>query len=1279
MTSLNLPTIIIVSLSAMVQFAAAIMAIRLVRLTGKKLAWSLISLALVLMTFRRLMPLYRLMTVPTGISADLTNETVGLILSIAMLLGIALIAPLFHERIQTENSLRRMNRELHAISSCHQILTRAKDEQMLLNGICRIICAEAGYRMAWVGYAEHDADKTIRPVAWGGIEDGYLANARISWANTELGQGPSGIAIRTGKPACIQDFMRDPKASPWRQNALKRGYRSSIALPLKDDNATTFGIICIYSITPDAFTPAEIALLEKLTGDLAFGITALRARTQQKQAEELRSQMAAIMESSHDAIIGKTPDGMITHWNKGAERIYEYRADEIIGKPVTVLVPDEQRKQIHALLARIRHGETVVIHETERVRKDGSHTHVALTLSPIKDAAGNITGISAIARDFTEKKRFEEKLRQASIYNRSLIEASLDPLVTISLAGKITDVNRATEQVTGVGRSKLIDTDFSDYFTEPAKARAGYRQAFDQGSVTDYPLAIRHVDGHITHVLYNANVYHDEAGNVLGVFAAARDITERKKAEEQLRRSEHGLAEAQRIAHLGNWELDLVHGVLTWSDEIYRIFEIDPEKFGASYAAFLQRIHPDDREMVDLAYSESVKHKQPYDIVHRLLMDDGRVKYVNEKCETYYDQNGNPIRSTGTVHDITERHTAELELSHMSLRNRLILDAAGEGIYGLDIDGHCTFINPAALKLLGFEADEIIGHHCHPIFHHSLSNGSPYPITECPVQLAYKHGQTHRGKELYWRKDGTSFPVEFVSTPILEDGQLTGAVVMFNDVTERIRAEEELRRYKDHLEEEVQQRTADLVLARNAAEAANQAKSVFLANMSHELRTPLNAILGFSTMMYNDPTLPENLHQNINIINRSGEHLLTLINDVLDMSKIEAGRVQLEQAAFDLGGMIRDVADMMQIRAQEKGLRLLVDQSSRFPRYIVGDEARLRQVLINLLGNAVKFTQQGGVTLRLGTKKNKVSHLIMEIEDSGPGIPLEDQPRIFEPFVQLDEQGSHKGTGLGLSITRQFIEMMGGHLTLDSTPGKGSLFRVELPLDEVMDSEIIKPKQAETGRIIGLEPGQPEFRILIVEDQHDNQLLLTQLMETIGIRPKLAKNGAEAVRLFESWQPDLIWMDRRMPIMNGVDAMRRIRELPGGKQVKIIAVTASAFSEQRAEMLEAGMDDFVRKPYRSHEIYECMAKHLGIRFKYEQYKEAEQPTAELTADRFSALPGELLAELEEALERLDSDRIEQLIQQVACYDPTLQKTLTRLAENFDYPTILKALRPDSDR
>ena len=483
-----------------------------------------------------------------------------------------------------------------------------------------------------------------------------------------------------------------------------------------------------------------------------------------------------------------------------------------------------------------------------------------------------------------------------------------------------------------------------------------------------------------------------------------------------------------------------------------------------------------------------------------------------------------------------------------------------------------------------------------------------------------------------------------------------------------------LQRYKNQLEETVLQRTAELLQARDAAQAANKAKSAFLANMSHELRTPLNAILGFSSMMRRDPDVSASQRANLDIINRSGEHLLTLINDVLEVAKIEAGRMRLEIAPFDLGSMVRDVVDMMQIRAQEKGLQLLIDQASEFPRYIKGDEARLRQILVNLVSNAVKFTEHGGVTLRLGVKQNSREHLLIEVEDSGPGIAQEDQKRLFDPFVQLAESATQRGTGLGLTITRQFVQLMGGDISVESTMGKGSLFRVNLPLELASTADIPKQGKILHGEVLGIVPGQQAYRILIVEDQPENQLLLQRLMTDIGLETKIAENGAQGLDIFKEWHPHLIWMDRRMPVMDGIESTQRIRQLPDGSAVKIVAVTASAFKEQQQEMFDAGMDDFIRKPYRFEEIYDCLARQLGVKFVYKS-DGAEQPaTAALTPAMLAVLPSSLRNELKEALENLDNERISAAIHQAGEIDKELGRTLTSLVEYFNYPAILDALK-----
>ena len=485
-----------------------------------------------------------------------------------------------------------------------------------------------------------------------------------------------------------------------------------------------------------------------------------------------------------------------------------------------------------------------------------------------------------------------------------------------------------------------------------------------------------------------------------------------------------------------------------------------------------------------------------------------------------------------------------------------------------------------------------------------------------------------------------------------------------------------LREYQGSLEELVQQRTAELVIARDQAQAANHAKSVFLANISHELRTPLNAILGFSSLLREDPGISGRQREDVEIVNCSGEHLLNLIDNVLDMAKIEAGGTVVENARFNLNQLVRDVTDLMRARAAEKDLELFLDQALEIPCFVRADASKLRQVLINLLSNAIKYTEQGNVTLHLSTKAADSRErilLIFEVEDTGIGIAASEQARIFEPFVQIGKAAVHKGTGLGLAITRQYVELMAGRIEVESTPDEGSLFRLELPVELTEQSAVI-PEESNRERIIGLAAGQLAYRILIVEDETENRLLLKRLLEDVGFRVQTAENGAAGVELFRTWRPHFIWMDRRMPLMDGVEATRRIRAL-GGPNVKIVAVTASVFADQREELHAAGLDDFVRKPYRPEEVFDCMARHLGVRYVYRQAATAfaEKPIRAVRLGALATLPVELRRELQNALITLDTGRVTGLVRRVAELDPELGGALAHHTDRFEYSPILGAL------
>lgn len=502
------------------------------------------------------------------------------------------------------------------------------------------------------------------------------------------------------------------------------------------------------------------------------------------------------------------------------------------------------------------------------------------------------------------------------------------------------------------------------------------------------------------------------------------------------------------------------------------------------------------------------------------------------------------------------------------------------------------------------------------------------------------------------------------------------ALVLKNEILGHTR----LQHVNSLLQQEIiirKQTEQKLLAAKNEAEAANRAKSIFLANMSHELRTPMNAVLGFSQLMQKDSDLSPAQRETLNIINNSGKHLLELINDVLDMAKIEAGRVVIENGNFDLGALILDTLDMMHERAEAKGLELLLDQSSSFPRFVNSDEAKLRQILLNLVGNAIKYTPKGRVIVHLAAKDFpdiQQCLLICEIKDTGIGIAEQDLPFVFDTFVQVGRESDQQGSGLGLRITKQYAELMGGQVTVTSELNKGSSFILKLPVTKIEQSEIINKLVLDGKQVRGLAAGQPLYRVLIVEDQLENRLLLKRLMEFVGFQVFEAVNGQQGVEQFTLRQPHFIWMDRRMPIMDGIAATQKIRALPNGDKVKIVAVTASVFTEQRQEFLNAGVDDIVGKPYRDAEIFACMTKYLGVRFIYDEPDNQKNGTEQvLNAQRLKQLPEALLPELQQAAMSLDIEQSLAVIEQIKAIDASLADMLADRINQFDFASVTQLL------
>ncbi len=556
----------------------------------------------------------------------------------------------------------------------------------------------------------------------------------------------------------------------------------------------------------------------------------------------------------------------------------------------------------------------------------------------------------------------------------------------------------------------------------------------------------------------------------------------------------------------------------------------------------------------------------------------------------------------------------------------------------------------------------------------------------------------------------------YITVPVCVGSQLWGTLTTYQNGHPRYWSEAEVKlvtQVGNQLGVAIQQaellhRTREqasaLKQAKEAADAANQAKSEFLANMSHELRTPLNAILGFTQLMQWDDNLSVDQRDYIETINRSGEHLLSLINDILEMSKIEAGKHTLNADQFDLNQLLETLYEMMAMRATSKGLQLVFDLPASLPHLIYTDEGKLRQILLNLLSNAIKFTPSGLVTLRIRPVESRDLRLsehadlkfptappglqaapcllAIAVEDTGVGIAKDEFERLFQPFTQTRSGlRSQEGTGLGLPITQRFVHLLGGHLSVVSQPNQGSTFTVYLPVLQLPDTAILSAAATTAKRAVKLAPGQPAYRILVVDDAPTNRLILMRMLGKLGFDIREAENGEEAIAQWECWQPHLIWMDMRMPVMDGATATEQIKRCPGGQNTVIIALTASAFEEQRQEVLHAGCDDFVRKPFRETEILEKIATHLGVQYAYTDIPPVspDQSTSPsivaLRSDDLATVSPEWLQQLYWAAAQGNDATIATLLQQLEISHPPLVNGLSQLLETYRFDKIMDLAAP----
>jgi PAS domain S-box-containing protein len=622
--------------------------------------------------------------------------------------------------------------------------------------------------------------------------------------------------------------------------------------------------------------------------------------------------------------------------------------------------------------------------------------------------------------------------------------------------------------------------------------------------------------------------------------------------------------------------------------------------------------------------------------------------------------------------EVRERQESERALRNSKERLEVAASAGIVGIWEWDIEQNRLLWDQVMCQLYGMPQASRSWTYAEWLdtIHHDDRAGS-----DARMQAALSGEQEYRDEFRIRWPDGSLHYIKAAARVSHDaEGRPLKMVGIDYDLTEQKEVQLAQDRMNSLLEQRVAQRTHELERARDAAEAANLAKSTFLSNMSHELRTPLNAILGFAQLMERDQRIPEDERSNIATINRSGKHLLSLINDVLEISRIESGQLSLNLEVVDLQEQLDNLAEVMGVRARQKGLSLVLEQAADLPAFIRVDATKLRQVLINLVSNAIKYTAQGEVRIGVfGQPEDERFLLVFDVSDTGEGIAAADLERIFHAFYQT-EQGAAlgDGTGLGLAIGRKYAEWLGGALQVDSVPGEGSVFHFSLPVEPVSCfAGALPPK----GEVIGIAPDQPVYRILVAEDHVDNRQLVTQMLEQVGFCVKGVSNGDQAVAQALAWRPHFIWMDMRMPVMDGYEATRRIRQAAQAADIKIAALTASAFQEDREAILAVGCDAFVRKPIDHATFFQVMHDLLGVRYIHAEPKPAEDRSDEaVDLQALAALPEGLKASLRLAAEQLDSGKMRGLIQATAEHSVPLSEALQSLVAEFRFDKIIALLQ-----
>jgi PAS domain S-box-containing protein len=913
--------------------------------------------------------------------------------------------------------------------------------------------------------------------------------------------------------------------------------------------------------------------IRNTAGELVAFSVILRDISERTQAEQARALLASIIESSDDAIHAVTLDGTILSWNRGAEVLFGYPSQEIIGKNAAILAPPGRGEEVQHSLMAVANGHTISPFETVLRDKDGRGVDVSLSISPIRNPAGEVVGAAGIARDIGKRLRAERKLREGEELFREIFEHAPFGMIVSGKDCRLIQVNAAFSHMLGYSEQELLGTSWAE-LTHPddlSKCLQRWEQLNrDPRQCIAAEKRYIHRSGAVVWARISASITHDSLRNLSYHVVHVEDITERKRTEAALRESEKRFRVMADGCPAMMWVAD-AQGELQFINRTYREFyETTCEHL--QQGKWQSLIHPDDAPKYLAAFQHAVRAHKPFRAEARVRRSDGKWRWISSYAEPRMAPDGGYLGHVGLSPDVTERKRAEQALRSSEEKFRQLAENIHEVFWIMTpAADEILYVSPAYEQVWGRSRESLYQNptawteaihrddqqQAHALFARQMQGEA----IDSEYRILTPDGQEK------WIRD-RAFPIRD------QAAQLIRVVGIAEEITERKRYEQELIR------------------AREGAEAANHAKSRFLANMSHEIRTPMNGVIGMIQLLL-ETELTLEQQQYANVVEKSGRVLLALIDNILDLSKVEAGKITMESLNLKVHDIVTDVVQFLRVQASAKGLQLHSRVSPEIPPLLQGDAHRLRQVLTNLCANAIKFTEHGAITVEatLDNQSDTRATVRFSITDTGIGICPERVAIIFSPFTQADDSTTRKygGTGLGLAISKQLVEIMGGTIGVDSQQGKGSTFWFTVVFQS---ASLPQPPLASTPPVRHLNSATPigrKHRILIAEDNATNRALALAQLEKLGYQADAVANGAEAIEALQRSEYDLVLMDCEMPTMDGFEATHRIRE-SSHSHVPIIALTASAMSGDRARCIREGMDNYLAKPVDLRHLADVLAK-----------------------------------------------------------------------------------------